>query len=265
MSSFIQGQGRAGQASGRSAWQQCLLRWQQQRCDEAVADIFGYHSLQVGWPALQALRCNRMPRRWLAAQEVDLTCENGACQVPGALPTQAPVGAQLVCHPEALPFAEASLDLLVLPHTLERCQQLHAALREVARVLVPEGKVLIFGLNPWSVWGAQHALERPAGLNAARALSYWRLRDWLQLLQLEVLAADFGCHGAALDGPLWQQRWHWLDALGERAWPVLGGAYCVLAVKRVQGVRLLGPSWRYQTAPAQAATAPVRKHLGKKT
>lgn len=92
------------------AWQQYLLDWQQQRCDEAVADIFGYYAVQVGWPALQALRCNRMPRRWLAAQEADLTCENQSCQ--------APAQAQLVCHPEALPFAEASIDLLVLPHTL---------------------------------------------------------------------------------------------------------------------------------------------------
>lgn len=247
------------------AWQQCLLQWQQQRCDEAVADIFGYHSLQLGWPALQALRCNRMPRRWLAAQEADLTCENGACQDLDAMSVDLPDGVQLLCHPEALPFAEASLDLLVLPHTLERCRQPHAALREVARVLVPEGRALIFGLHPWSIWGAQHALERPRGLNAAKALSYFRLRDWLQLLQLEIVAVDFGCHGVALEAARWQQYLHWLDALGERAWPVLGGAYCVLVAKRVQGVHLLGPSWRRQAVSAQAATAPVRKHLGKKT
>ncbi len=93
-------------------------------------------------------------RRWLAAQEADLTCENQSCQ--------APAQAQLVCHPEALPFAEASIDLLVLPHTLERCQSPHAAVREVARVLVPEGRVLIFGLNRWSVWGAQHRPGAPS-------------------------------------------------------------------------------------------------------
>lgn len=222
-----------------------------------MVDIFGYHSLQLGWPALQALRCNRMPRRWLAAQEADVH--------DGEYPGQVPQQAHLLCHPEALPFAAASLDLVVLPHTLERCEQPHAALREVARVLVPEGRVLIFGLNPWSLWGAQHALERASGLSAAHGLSYFRLRDWLQLLQLEVLATDFGCHGPALHSPQWTQRWQWMEALGERAWPVLGGAYCVLAVKRVHAVRLMGPSWRRQPAPAQAAAAPVRKNLGKKT
>jgi SAM-dependent methyltransferase len=208
--------------------------------------------LQLGWPALQGLRCNRMPRRWLAAQEADLTCESPSCQVPPQ--------ARLVCHPEALPFAEASLDLLVLPHTLERCQSPHAALREVARVLVPEGRVLIFGLNRWSLWGAQHGLERPAQLNAARALSYWRLRDWLQLLALEVVAVDFGCHAPALDTALWQRRWGWLDSVGQRVWPVLGGAYCVLAVKKVQGVHLLGSTWRRQAVPAAAVAASAHKN-----
>ena len=155
--------------------------------------------------------------------------------------------------------------LLLLPHTLETSADPHATLREAARVLVPEGRALIFGLHPWSIWGAQHALECPRGLNAAKALSYFRLRDWLQLLQLEIVAVDFGCHGVALEAARWQQYLHWLDALGERAWPVLGGAYCVLVAKRVQGVHLLGPSWRRQAVSAQAATAPVRKHLGKKT
>lgn len=249
------------QEQPRVAWAQYLLDWQQQRCDEAVADIFGYHSLQLGWPALDALRCNRMPKRWLAAQaqEVDWSGPGPSCQAPAAT--------SLVCHPEALPFPEACIDLLVLPHTLERCQQPHAALREVARVLVPEGRVLIFGLNPWSLWGLQHSIERPApgSLNAARALAYFRLRDWLQLLALEVVATDFGCHAPAVQGQDWQQRWHWLDALGQRAWPVLGGAYCVLAVKKVQGVRLISPGWQRTAAPASAVAASAHKNIGKKT
>ena len=50
----------------QSALGHYLLEWEQQRCDEAVADIFGYHSLQLGMPMLQGLRANRMPHRWLA-------------------------------------------------------------------------------------------------------------------------------------------------------------------------------------------------------
>lgn len=238
-----------------------LLDWEQQRCDEAVADIFGYHSLQLGMPMLQALRHNRMPHQWVAVPTPDLNRDHSACQ--------APEGIQLCCQPEALPFAEGSLDLLVMPHTLELCQDPYAALREAVRVLVPEGRLLLFGLNPYSLWGLQHGLERvPApGLNAWKGLSHWRVRDWLQVLAMDVVAEDFGCHAPAVDSPQWLERWRWMDKLGHKAWPVLGGAYCMLAVKKVHGMRLMEPAWRTRKASAKAATAaacqqaPQRKEI----
>lgn len=43
-----------------------LLAWEQQQFDRLVVDIFGYHALQLGLPALDALAANRMSHRWLA-------------------------------------------------------------------------------------------------------------------------------------------------------------------------------------------------------
>lgn len=202
-----------------SVWSDYLLAWQKQRCEEALANIFGYHALQIGHEQLHALSTSRIAHRWFADTDINNDNDND---------NDANSPADLYCRAESLPFSEESLDLLVLPHTLERCAQPHAALREVARVLVPEGKVLIFGLNPWSLWGVQHAFE-------TRTISYWRLRDWLELLALEVVAADFGCHAPALKSEQWLQRWRWLDRAGERLCPPLGGAYCVLATKKVYG------------------------------
>ena len=228
-----------------------LLAWEQQRCDQAVADIFGYHSLQMGLPMLQALRQNRMPHQWVAASSTDVLLENSPCQ---ALDT-----VQLHCEPEALPFPEASLDLLVLPHTLELCQDPHAALREAVRVLVPEGRLLLFGLNPYSLWGVQQGVERvqaPA-LNAWNGVPAWRVRDWLSVLAMDVVAADFGCYAPAVETSAWLQRWHWMDKLGAKVWPALGGAYCMLAVKKVHGMRLLEPAWRSPKASRKVAPATV--------
>lgn len=220
-----------------------LLEWEQQRCDEAVANVFGYHSLQLGLPMLQGLRANRMPHRWLA---VESSAEAAAWPV------------QAVLEPAALPFAESSLDLLLLPHTLERTPDPHGALREVARVLVPEGRVVICGINPASWWGLQSAFApRSACLPDVRtAIGYWRLRDWLRLLALEVEAVEFGCHRPAVQSAEWHKRWGWMDVLGDRAWPILGGVYCVVAVKRVPGMRLLEPAWR-QRQQSAAAPAPL--------
>ena len=45
-----------------------LLAWEQRHLDQAVADVFGFHALQLGLPELQALDANRMPHRWLAVE-----------------------------------------------------------------------------------------------------------------------------------------------------------------------------------------------------
>jgi hypothetical protein len=45
---------------------------------------------------------------------------------------------------------------------------------------------------------------------------------------------------------------NWMNTLGEKYWPILGAAYCVVAVKRVQGMRMISPAWKRN--PKLAAT-----------
>ena len=222
-----------------------LLAWEQARFDEAVADIFGYHSLQLGMPLLQGLRANRMPHQWLALEQ----------NIEGqAVP-------HLLADPVALPFAPASLDLVVLPHTLELSVDPHAALREVERVLVPEGRVIISGLNPASLWGLR---QRRARLfrgslylpDVGEFIGHRRLRDWLRLLNFEVESARFGCYRPAVRSAHWLERFCWMDTLGEKWWPILGAAYFIVAIKRVHGMRLLEPAWR-TGRQRTAGTVPV--------
>src|SRR4029079_10049253 len=52
-----------------------------------------------------------------------------------------------------LPIASNCADLVVLPHVVEFSEDPHQILREVARVLVPEGRVVVACFNPWSLWG----------------------------------------------------------------------------------------------------------------
>lgn len=235
-----------------------LLAWEQERCDELVADLFGYHALQLGMPELAALRSNRMPHRWLALDGVP---------PPPTKPQgrQAPAP-QLLAEAVALPFGQASLDLVVMPHTLELSADPHAALREVQRVLVPEGRVVISGLNPWSLWGLYQRRMRlyqrcGAGgrlyLPDVELIAPGRLRDWLRLLDLELESISFGCYRPAVTHQRWLRRYGWMDGLGPRWWPILGAAYVMVAVKRVHGMRLMEPPWR--KAPQAAAVQAVRQ------
>lgn len=242
-----------------------LLAWERERFDEAVADMFGYHALQLGLPELDALRSNRMPHKWLALQgtESELLAGPSGSGTGGPIPAPAASSPRvaLLTHPAALPFPENSLDLVLLPHTLELSSDPHATLREVERVLVPEGRVVISGLNPASLWGLRQRrahFYRHLGYGelflpeAGEFIGYWRLRDWLRLLSFEVESGRFGCYRPAVSRLASLERFAWMDKAGERWWPIFGAMYFLVAVKRVRGMRLLEPNWKTQKATAQA-------------
>lgn len=244
----------------QSAAGRCLLQWEQQQLDHAVADVFGFHALQLGLPELHSLRANRMPHRWLAADaavaaaaarpmaEVDI---DALLDAPYPAPGRVAVPA-LLCDFDALPFPNQSLDLVVLPHTLELARDPHLTLREVERVLVPDGRVMIVGFNPASMWGLRQRLGRAReaiGLGGRAALflprcgemlGYWRVRDWLRLLSFEIEGGRFGCFRPPYASARWLERSAWMERIGERWWPVFGAVYFLVAVKRVRGLRLVG-------------------------
>ena len=250
-----------------------LLGWEQARLDHEVSDAFGFHALQLGLPELEALRANRMPHRWVACDSL---------HVPEALPlpplsdtlltTQAALDPiSLHCEFDALPFPDASIDLVVMPHALELARDPHLTLREVERVLVPEGRVVIAGFNPASLWGlrqragrARHGLglQRSDSLFLPRAgefIGYWRARDWLRLLGFEVEGGGFGCWRPPFSTQPWLDRSSWMDRVGERWWPVLGAVYFVVAVKRVRGMRLVGLIKQQRHAPRAAPAVAAQR------
>lgn len=245
-----------------------LLAWERERFDQAVADMFGFHALQLGLPELDALRANRMPHKWLALPGADAGAFAAAASSdsrPGKTATgdASSPRVALLTESAALPFPENSLDLVLLPHTLELSSDPHTTLSEVERVLVPEGRVVISGLNPASLWGLRQRrahFYRRLGYGelflpeAGEFIGYWRLRDWLRLLSFEVESGQFGCYRPAVSSRASLERFAWMDKVGERSWPIFGALYFLVAVKRVRGMRLLEPAW---TTPKATASAPV--------
>ncbi len=245
-----------------------------------MADVFGFHALQLGLPQLDALAANRMPHRWLAVDRhgsaFEASTPSTAILPAGEAPppSPSPCRVSLQCEFDALPFDSQSLDLVVLPHALELARDPHLALAEVERVLMPEGKVVIVGFNPASLWGLRQLggrLGRRVGVRGREGLflptdgefiGYRRLRDWLRLLSFEVEAGRFGCYRPALRSESWINRWAWIEPLGDRWWPVFGAVYLLVAVKRVRGMRLIGLS-RAQRHQAKASPAvAVRQEQG---
>jgi SAM-dependent methyltransferase len=198
--------------------------------DREVADIFGYNALQFGLAQIDLLRTSRIPSRWCVG-------------ATGPIALKADF--------RDLPIAANSIDLVVLPHVLEFTDDPHQILREVVRVLVPEGQVIISGFNPWSLLGLRRISPSARGEIpwTGRFINLPRLKDWLSLLSFDVIGGRMQGYTPPFSQERWLRRFSFLDAAGDRWWPFAGGVYLLQAVKRVRGMRVITPSWR----PAMAA------------
>lgn len=213
--------------------------WEQARLNALTTDIFGFNAVQIGLPQVNGLEGNRMPNKWLTDTH---------------LPQNTDVPIVMVHDFAELPFASQSLDLVVLPHVLEFAAEPHQVLREVERVLIPEGQVIICGFNPASLWGARQAAGRLSGAHFlpqdGEFIRVARLKDWLKLLNMEVNRGHFGCYAPPCATEKWLTRFSFMEKAGDRWWPYFGAVYIVQAIKRIKGMRLIGPAWKKKTARA---------------
>ena len=225
-----------------------LLAREQDYFERAVADVFGYHAVQVGVPEMDCLRGNRIPWQCRVA-------EAGAVDVR--------------CDPAFLPFENRSLDLLVMPHVLDFTTQPHQVLREADRVLMPEGRLILTGFNPLSLWGVRRLIQgRDSVPWNGSFLTQVRVKDWLTLLDLELGEAAFMAYAPPFARGDWLCRWDFMEDAGQRWWPLAAGVYGIEAVKRQRGMRLITPSWKQKQAKNKGALGVVagneRQHTHKR-
>ena len=225
-----------------------MLREESRQVAGVFENIFGDQFLQIGsWGDPALFRCHARTRRYAVV---------AASLGPGV---------DFVSVPEDLAVATDSIDAVFLPHVLETTEDPHAVLREVDRILRPDGQVVLAGFNPWGWWGVRHYLSRrrfPAG--GQRMVSESRLRDWLHLLDYQVQPARF-YHLAA---PLYRQaqalevpalsthndsdtdtaRGQWpVPAASYRGWHPLASCYLLAARKEVFTVTRIRPTFRRRT------------------
>lgn len=213
-----------------------VLAREQAYFDRTVADLFGYNALQLGLPECDFLRSSRMPLRFSggnhAGNDVRLICDE-------------------------LPFETASLDLVLMPHVLEFSEHPHHILREAERVLMPEGNLVITGFNPFSLWGMRRMLGCKQGYPwNGHFINLLRLKDWLSLLGFEVTGGRFAAYAPPFQTGKWLERYAFMEKAGDRWWAVGGGVYCLHAIKRVPGMRLIKPHWNERLVGRLMPAAP---------
>ena len=215
--------------------------------DRVVPDLFGFRAVQLGTRRVDGLRESRIPHKAYCAQA--LFGQVDAC-----------------FEFEDLPFESQSIDLLVLPHVLEFSSDPHQLLREAERVLMPEGRLILTGFNPMSLWGLRHwVLKRrwPVWPEGCEPITLNRLKDWLKLLSIEPETGRFGGYRFPAFSDKNLSRFEFMEHAGDRWWPVCGGAYYLCAVKRVRGMRLVGPEFKNKNASMKQLKPAAQKVLQK--
>lgn len=197
-----------------------------------LPNLFGYHAIQLGSYGDEDL---------LITSRISHRCR--AQWVPRPAP---PAGCGLICDPAVLPFAADSVDVIMLPHVLEVSADPHQVLREAERVLIGEGHLLILGFNPWSWCGLWRMLFGWHGTMpwAGRFYSMTRLRDWLKLLGFEVMGREYFFYRPPVRSTGLLRRLSFLERLGTVLWRRAGGAYLMVARKRVECLIPLRTQWR---------------------
>ena len=219
---------------------QYLLEKERAYLDDVTPDVFGFHAVQLGLPEVDLLRENRITHRMRVAQ--------------WGTP-------DLWARFHELPFETQSIDLMMLPHVLEFVDEPHAVLREVDRVMRPEGRLIIAGFNPWSLWGLRSALgfSRRTFPWDGHFVSLPRVKDWLALLGFEPSAGRLVGYAPPFDNGKWRRRFAFMEPAGDRWWAVGGAVYLLQAIKRVRGMRLITPKWQEADAREKALAVATKR------
>lgn len=198
-----------------------VLASQQRLIDDLLVDCFGYHLLQLSVSSSVVLhRECRVQQKIVGhpfATDVDTRCQF-----------------------DMLPFANESVDVVILHHVQEYVDNPHQLLREIQRIVVPHGHVIIVGFNPWSPMGVYsrfgHWVSQSIWHN--KLISLKRMHDWLALLGFGTATKKFGYHM-----PQFINRYEnpWLKRLFTQ-WP-LGNFYIISAIKEEITMTPIKPIW----------------------
>ena len=192
--------------------------------DDWLPKLFGFHMLKLG-----GLSC-----------ELDSTMSNIPHQVSV---DKCNASRNIEAENNALPFISKAFDVCIIANQLDYTDDPHRLLREIDRVLIDDGHLIITGVNPCSLMGVGRVFPwRKNTLPwSGRMFSPSRVHDWLGLLNYEII--DSCCVGLL---PSHKNRWYfnWLETSCCAVLPFIGSLYFIVACKRTYPLNPIHPVWK---------------------
>lgn len=185
---------------------------------EMTADVFGYYALEMG---LLVDRCNLLVDSRISTR-VKMSAN------PLAL------GVDAFADAEALPVAIGNVDLVVACHVLDYAHSPHQVLREIERVLVPDGHCVLIGFNPLSFRGMGLAGKWLRGRQGVPSVyTGFRIRDWFSVLGFEIIEMRTLSFRPGWGGERLFRRLEWLERMGKKYQLPVGNLQVIHVRKQV--------------------------------
>jgi SAM-dependent methyltransferase len=198
---------------------QYFLRCEQEQLNKLLPQIYGYYLVQAG-----AFNGYDLKSASTINHHIYVGRINSA-----SLPNSTVVESNL----NELPFLFESVDVFFLPHTLEFCDQPEKLLSEIYNILIPGGKVIIIGFNPYSAIGLTKLLKSDKNVPwAGKLISLREVTNKLTSIGFSIDFTKYICFKPPFAREHALDKMSFLESLGKRFFPVLGSVYVLVAEKK---------------------------------
>jgi SAM-dependent methyltransferase len=188
------------------------------RLDALWPGVHGLDVLGIGYPMPYLGRFRTEARRAAGLAPAAQGAERWPSQGPGMI---------ALADEARLPFVDCVFDRVLIAHALEEAENAQAMLREVWRVMAPEGRIVVIVANRLGLWARADATPFGHGRPYNRS-------------QLGQLLFDSMFEPVATARALYLPPIGWTAKLampferaGETLWPAFGGLLMMEAVKRL--------------------------------
>jgi len=171
----------------------------------------------------------------------------------GAVVTRSSRGiSSVLTHDNCLPFQDASFDNVIVAHGLEEAADVNILLRELWRVTLPEGKIVIIAAHRRGMWAQFDTTPFGAGRPFSRA----QLRQALEQAGFVPSLSAGALYAPPMKLFARPRLAIAAEKMGETLWPRFSGVVMVEAVKRLYAKRDTGHAERIKTPKIKGAAIP---------
>lgn len=144
-----------------------------------------------------------------------------------------------------LPIIPGSVDLVILPHTLEFIDNPRQLLSEACRIVKPEGDIIIFGFNPFSLWGLKKWWVKSKNTPwTGNFIQPSVVKKWLTLADFELVRQDMLMFRPPINQRTIYQKLKSMDWFGSKCNAFFGGIFVITAKAKIIPLTPIKLRWK---------------------